>query len=325
MSIVIDNVICCLHNTFIPKQQEIKMNTNNNYDIIEGYRDEGFKNQGNTMMSTVYQDGVYDITNEQYHASAGISRSKLMLLNKSPYHFWYETISGLAQKQEATPSMNIGSAFHTMLLEPAKFQMEFAIAPKIDRRTKQGKLDWEEFEKLSFGKIILTDEQFSKISKMVDLVSKHEIVTTLLDEAVFEQSIYWTDKETGLQFKTRPDIWSSKMVVDIKTTNNANLYSFSRSALEYGYYLQAGMAFEACKAIGRSFEMFVILACEKDEPHVPAVYIMKEEALNFGIEQFNTYKRRLKECIDSNKWEGYLVQELGVPKYATINDEEKAA
>lgn len=277
------------------------------------------------IMNTVYNDGVYDITNEQYHESDGISRSQLMLLDKSPYHFWYQTLSGLAIKQESTPAMNIGSAFHTMLLEPAKFQKEFAVAPKVDRRTTKGKEEWEIFSTLSFGKIILTDDQFSKVSKMVELVSKHEIVTTLLDEAVYEQSIYWTDKETGLQFKTRPDIWSSKMVVDLKTTANASPYSFTRSALEYGYYLQAGMAYEACKALGKPFDMFVILACEKEEPHVPAIFIMKEEALNFGVEQFNIYKRRLKQCLDSNKWEGYLVQELGVPTFAVNSLQEKAA
>jgi hypothetical protein len=32
----------------------------------------------------------------------------------------------------------------------------------------------------------------------------------------------------------------------------------------------------------------------------------------------------LKKCMDENKWEGYLVQELSVPKYALI-EEEKAA
>jgi len=275
-------------------------------------------------MNTKYNDGVYDITNEQYHASEGISRSKLMLLDKSPYHFWYETMSGLAVKSDATPAMNIGSAFHTMLLEPAKFQQEFAVMPNLDRRTKGGKEMYEEFLTHAEGKIILTADQFSKVSKMVDLISKHEIVTTLLDEAVYEQSIYWTDKETGLQFKTRPDIWSSKMVVDLKTTNDASAYSFMRSALVYGYYLQAGMAHEACKAIGKPFDMFVILACEKEEPHVPAIYIMKDEALQFGIDQFTNYKRKLKKCMDENKWEGYLVQELSVPKYALI-EEEKAA
>lgn len=276
-------------------------------------------------MNSIYKDGIYDITNEQYHASQGISRSKLMLLDKSPYHFWYETMSGLAEKHESTAAMNIGSAFHTMLLEPEKFQMEFAVSPKVDRRTKQGKEEWELFSQISEGKIILSDDQFVKVNKMVALVSKHEIVTTLLGEAVYEQSIFWTDKETELQFKTRPDIWSSKMVVDLKTTNDASAYSFMRSALNYGYYLQAGMAFEACKAIGKPFDMFVILACEKEAPHVPAIYIMKDDALQFGIDQFTSYKRKLKKCMDENKWEGYVVQELAVPKYAMINDEELAA
>lgn len=268
-----------------------------------------------------YEDGVYDISNEQYHSSEGISRSRLMLLDKSPYHFWYETMSGLAKPKESTCSMNIGSAFHTLLLEPTKWSDEFAVAPQVDRRTKQGKTDWEAFNSDNAGKIILTSDQFEKVRNMVDLVSKHEIVTTLLDDAVYEQSIYWTDKDTGLQFKTRPDIWSSKMVVDLKTTSDASSYAFTRSALTYGYYLQAGMAFEACKAIGRPFEMFVILACEKEEPYVPAVYIMKDEALQFGVQQFNTYKHRLKECLDKNQWEGYLVQELGVPKFALNNEE----
>jgi hypothetical protein len=72
--------------------------------------------------------------------------------------------------------------------------------------------------------------------------------------------------------------------------------------------------------------MFVILACEKDAPHVPAIYIMKDEALQFGINQFTTYKRKLKKCLDANKWEGYLVQELNVPTFALNSlEEEKAA
>jgi hypothetical protein len=279
-------------------------------------------NEQDIQTITRYEDGVYTISNEQYHASMGISRSKLMLLDKSPYHFWYETLSGMAEKREATEAMNVGSAFHTLLLEPAKFNDEFAIAPSVDRRTKQGKEDWQVFCESSIGKIVLTDDQFVKVTKMVELVSKHDIVATLLDDAEFEKSIYWTDQETGLQFKCRPDIWSSKMVVDLKTTNDASSYSFMRSALSYGYYLQAGMAFEAAKALGKPFEMFVILACEKQAPYVPAVYIMKNEALQFGIDQFTKYKRKLKECFDSNIWEGYLVQELEVPKYATIEEEK---
>ncbi len=268
------------------------------------------------------KDGIYDITNDEYHASGGISRSKLMLLDKSPYHFWYETLSGLAQKKESTPAMSIGSAFHTLLLEPSKFTEEFAILPKADRRTMQGRQEYELFMKESAGKIALTDDQFVKVNNMVALVSKHEIVETLLNEAQFEQSIYWTDKETGLQFKTRPDIWSSKMVVDLKTTADASPRAIQASAIKYGYLIQAAMTYEACKVIGKPFEMFVILACEKEVPHVPSVFMLTDDALQFGLDQFEKYKKILKQCLDSNKWPGYPVQELSIPKYATISEEE---
>jgi hypothetical protein len=52
---------------------------------------------------------------------------------------------------------------------------------------------------------------------------------------------------------------------------------------------------------------------------------MKEEALKFGIDQFNAYKRKLKKCMDENRWEGYLVQELTVPTFAVSSLEDKAA
>lgn len=276
------------------------------------------------MEKKKFDDGIYYITNEQYHAASGVSRSRLMLLDKSPYHFWYEVMSGEAEIKEATPAMNIGSAFHTMLLEPELFEREYIVMPQIDRRTKQGKEDYQAFVDGSTGKIVLTAEQFEKVSKMAELVNRHEIVTTLLDEAVFEQSIFWTDKETNIQFKARPDIWSAKMIVDLKTTADASMYKIQRSALEYSYFLQAGMCYEGCKAIGKPFEMFTILAVEKEPPYVPSVFILTDDALQYGIDQFMNYKKKLYECLSTDKWPGYPVQELAVPQYAQnqLQDEE---
>ncbi len=293
-----------------------------------------------------YKDGVYNISSEEYHGSEGVSRSQLMLLDKSPYHFWYQCLSGLATKKEATPAMIIGALFHTLLLEPEMFDEEYIVKPVLpklpeelrlkdvgrelfeyqkDARERQSlinKVTIENFNSRSEGRIILSQDQLDLAIKMAELVNKHEIVTTLLDEAKFEQSIFWTDKETGLQFKARPDIWSSKVVVDLKTTEDASPHRFMSSAYSYGYYLQAGMIYEACQAIEKPFDMFVILAIEKKEPYVPSVFMMDEAALQFGIDQFQLYKKRLKECLDSDKWPGYPVQELGLPRYATIDNEE---
>ena len=117
-------------------------------------------------MKVVYRDGVHDITNDEYHAANGISRSRLMLLDKSPYHYWYEVLSGEAEVRESTPAMLIGSLFHTLLLEPEKFDREYALMPKIDRRTKQGKEDYEAFVQEAQNKIILTNVIIICICKM---------------------------------------------------------------------------------------------------------------------------------------------------------------
>jgi hypothetical protein len=69
--------------------------------------------------------------------------------------------------------------------------------------------------------------------------------------------------------------------------------------------------------------MFVVLAIEKKEPYAPSVFMMNEEALQFGIDQFNAYKKKLAQCLEKNEWPGYPVQELSMPKYAQINSEEE--
>lgn len=270
------------------------------------------------MTKAHYEDGIYDISNEQYHAADAISRSKLIILDKSPFHFWYEVYSGDAPKNDPTPAMNIGSAFHTLLLEPNLFNQQYAVLPKVDRRTTKGKEQYEIFITENMGKIVLTEDQFGELNSMISHVRKHDIVNTLLEGAEFEKSIFWTDEETGLQFKSRPDILQSQMVVDLKTTNDASNHIFMRSAYNYGYYLQAGMAYEACKSIGRPLDNFSILAIEKQAPHVPSVFVMDKDAIQFGINQFNAYKMKLKKCLESNNWPAYMIQELSVPGYATI-------
>lgn len=270
-----------------------------------------------------FEDGVYDISNEEYHGSEGLSRSQIILMDKSPYHFWFGAISGLSTKKEATDALNIGAAFHTILLEPDLFKEEYAVMPKIDRRTTKGKEDYALFTENNGHKIVLTQEQYDTVYTMAYHVKQHDIVHTLIGDAQFERSIFWTDKETGLQFKARPDIWSNKMVVDLKTSKDAAPGMFINSAYRYGYYLQCGMFFEACESIGRPIEMFVNLVIEKEEPYVPATFIMDEKAIDFGREQFRIYKNRIKECMDTENWPGYAVQEISIPKYATINTEEE--
>lgn len=285
--------------------------------------------------------GIYSITNEDYHAAAGFSRTQLMHLDKSPYHFWYNVLSGEAEKPKDTPSKVIGNAFHTLLLEPNLFDKEYIIKPRLEQLPEKvlmkdvGKEQYEqvkqarnearernlllvhEFDANRKNKIIITEAEFAKVSKMVEMVKRHDIVDTLLKDAVYEKSIFWNDPETGILFKARPDIWSSKMVVDLKTITDVAEYKLKRSALDYGYYLQAGMMYEGCKVLGKPFDVYTILAVEKELPYAPAPFILDDFALQYGIDQFQKYKDMLAKCIKEKKWDGYPIRELNVAEYIT--------
>lgn len=275
---------------------------------------------GDTMIKTKYEDGIYSISNDEYHSSTAYSRSQLLTLAKTPYHFWYEHLSGRATPKEETEALIVGSALHTLILEPHLFEHSFAVLPKLDRRTKEGKKDYELFITENPNQKILTQEQFDKINSIKSHIMEHDVVPILLKDSVYEQSLFWTDKDTGLQFKARPDIWSKNMIMDLKSTDDSSLLRFKASAYKYGYYLQAAMLYEACMALDKPFKLFVILAIEKKEPYVPSVFIIKGEALDFGLEQFDFYKKQLYHCLKSNRWSAFSIHELDVPSYATINE-----
>ena len=268
-----------------------------------------------------FEDGVFDISSDEYHQSSGVSRSALMLLKRSPYHFWYEYKSGLAEKKEATDAMNLGSAFHTLVLEPHKFNDEFIIRPSIDRRTTKGKEEYAEFEVSAGMRIILTNEQYNKAEQMANALIKNSTISNLLDGALFEQSIFWTDEDTGLQFKARPDIWQPAIVSDLKSTADAEYRAFQYSSSKHGYFLQAGMMYEAMLSINKPFEAYVIIASEKEPPYAPAIYPMSEKAIEFGREMFGVYKRHLKQCITNDEWPSYPMREIEPSPYAYLDIE----
>jgi len=294
-----------------------------------------------------FSDGIHNISNAEYHAAEGVSRSSLMLFNKSPYHYWYKVISGLATKEEPTKSMSLGDAFHALLLEPERFKTDYLVYPELEKLPEKvllkdvGKEQFnaykklvaeiknrndallDEFSILSEGKTVIPQSIFLEANKMVSLFYTHTDVSNYLEGCVFEQSIFWTDEETGLQFKARPDAWGGQLIMDIKTARDLSTRRIEYSAIEYGYFLQSGMIHEGCKAIGMPIKAFGTIAVENKEPYVPRFLPMSDESLSIGINTFHRHKKTLKRCLETNRWPAYELEELNCPRWYTINEEEE--
>lgn len=267
-----------------------------------------------------YDNGIHTISNEYYHGSQGISRSALMRFKQSPKHYWYEYLSGLKEHSKSTPAMLLGEITHLLTLEPELFSKNYAVSPKFRKNTKVGKSDHAAFEADNYNKIIVDEEIYALAKGMSDAVKENELSNELIKYAACEKSIYFTHHETGLQCKVRPDAWNGSLVIDLKTTANACYRDFQNSAFKYGYFLQAGMIYEALKSIGQKMEKFVFIVVEKEAPYALGIYTLDDEAIDYGIKQFDTLMNELSMCLKINKFGDYGIQTLSVPGYARFDE-----
>jgi len=262
--------------------------------------------------------GVFDYSMEQYHASEGLSRSSLWTFKNLPYKFWYEKLSGQYEPPAENEAYILGDLVHVMMLEPHKLMDEYIISPNLDRRTKEGKRMYEEFLEEATGRKCVKGETWDQAVEMCASLKANSTVGDLLNEAKMEKSIYWKHEATGLICKARPDVWRDNIISDLKTTLDASYRGFQLSAYKYGYFLQAGMIYEAMKSIGETPVSFVNICVEKMPPYAVALYLMDDEALQFGIDMFHSIMERIAICYQRNVWPDYGIQKLTIPNYASM-------
>lgn len=264
-----------------------------------------------------YDNGVHCIANADYHSSSGVSRSALMEFKRSPFHYWNRYHSGLSDSSDSsTAAMVMGNLVHTMVLEPHKFDEDFVMRPDMDRRTNAGKMAFNQFTMTLAGRQSVTYDQVQVADAIQKSVLAQPMCEALLTGCKIERSIYFTHKATGIQCKVRPDAWNNGIVIDLKTTNDASFRAFQSSAFKYGYFLQAGMIHQGLESLGLSLEKFIFMAVEKEKPHAVALYVLDEEAIDYGVCRFNTLMEHYAECLKADRWPSFGLQVLTVPTYA---------
>lgn len=245
------------------------------------------------------------MTNKEYHAHPAFSSTHLKKIQCStPFHYKY----WVDNPQEQTPSLLFGSAAHKAVLEPETFSEEFAVAPNVDRRTKEGKEIYAAFVEESQGKDVISASDFETIEDMKDAIDNYPLARQLLTGEC-EKSFFWIDTDTGEECKVRPDCITEfegkKYIVDYKTTDSCADGHFERTCRKYGYKLQAGMYVEGLFNTKYEDCGFAFVAQEKSAPYAVRVFICDPEFIKEGQEQFHQMLSILHECINTGNWYGY--------------------
>ena len=259
--------------------------------------------------------------NADYHAHPAISKSHLDLIARSPLHYWARYIDPNRVPTEPTDAMRLGTAVHTLTLEADQFEARYVTTPAVDRRTKEGKARWLEFQAEAGGRELIDADDRVIISRMAESVWRHPAAAMLLHwQGKAETTHMWIDPTTGAECKCRPD-WltnDGNLIIDLKTTEDASPIGFQRSVANYRYHVQASWYLDGVEAAtGHRPDQFIFICVEKKPPYAVAVYAADAEMIQIGAETAARDLARLVECKASNTWPGYSdqIEPLSLPAW----------
>lgn len=266
----------------------------------------------------------------EYLAYPAVGSSALRtIIDRSPAHYLWD----LEHPKESTPAQSLGTAIHQAILEPAFFKSEVRVPPIFHGKTQKGepttsmnckevKEQAEAWYLENHGKTILNREDYETVQGILDSLSKHKQASKLLAncEGESEESLFWTDPETGIQCKSRPDRRrEGHIMIDVKTTMDASYRSFQKDIANYGYHIQAAMYLDAASAVfSQVFDTFIIIAIEKEAPYAVNVFQLDEFAIREGQELYYGALKTLKKCQETKIYPAYgeLITPIALPTWA---------
>jgi exodeoxyribonuclease VIII len=227
--------------------------------------------------------------------------------------------------------MRFGSALHTYTLEPDLFAARYACKPEgIDRRTKEGKAAWELFLQEAGTREHTTTEELAQLDAMRLALRRHPAAAALIDgRGESETSVFWTDPETGVRCRCRPDrIRHDGIVVDLKSTEDASPGAVARTMHNLGYYIQAPFYADGCLAAGVPVRAFAFVFVEKQAPHAVACYVLDEQSMEAGRRAYRDALATVAKCQATNTWPSYSDQlnQIALPAWAlrAANENQEA-
>lgn len=263
------------------------------------------------MAEDKHPTGLVDISNDDYHAGPGISKSHLdAIAEKSPLHYWHKYINPERERAEPTTAMKLGTAIHSAILEPDLFATNFVQAPAFNRRTKEGRALAEEFEAKNEGKTVLTPEDHQTCLTIRDRVYAHPLAAGLLKDGKAEQSYYANDPETGELIKCRFDylLDSGEMAIDVKSAIDASPAGFGRAVGNLRYDVAPAWYFDVLDVLyGEVPDHWVWLVVEKEPPYAIGIYYVLPEMVQRAREAARRDFMRIVECKQKDHWPDYAL------------------
>ena len=251
-----------------------------------------------------FKTGIYeDLDYETYDSIPAWRSHDLTSIAKCPFTW--------KNKHQVTtsPALIEGRLQHSVFLELDKFDEEYVIEPPLDRRTKIGKAEYEDFMSGLNGRTPVKQDLFDVC------MERREAMAEFIPEPHHrcELTLCWEwhghPCKGKLDWHTGTDIW------DLKTCRDASPRGFRSAINNFLYFQQAAYYLNGCRSVGLPTEKFYFLAVEKAHPYPHAVYTLSDEAIVYGNaknEQALSLGLKCQENNDYRPFNNSGVVEFGV-------------
>lgn len=253
---------------------------------------------------------------------------------KSPRHYAF----GKAEISDSTPSMNLGTMVHTMVLEPETFTEKYFVFKKqmypfpdrspLLKENKEAK-ELAEAAVIAKGGMIVTEDLFDQAVGMATSIMANPTAYQMFKDCDHrEESIYVKLRISGVERKIRirPDAYGPNFYISLKTTKDASPNGFEREANNYMYALSEALYYDILTQVMKSITQGYIVAVESSEPYNCAIYDILQfpEFLDYGRWLYKRAVKIISETESTKHRQGYeyfhpegkSVFGLGVPEYA---------
>ena len=260
-------------------------------------------------------------SNDEYHEKIEYCGSSILKkFKRSPLH-WREEVG------VQTDAFTFGSAYHTYMLEPDKFNDQFWVFDdeKIvnelledgfskPRATKKYKGWLYNYEMENDGKLRLSAEEMNRILMMSRRLLAHPYAKSLLSNGEAERSFYAEMETTvgiDVKCKARPDYLKEKkrIVVDLKTCQDASAEGFQKAAAKWDYHIAAALYLDIVEGYYKTGLpwSFIFIAQEKFPPYAFNIFEASPNFIGQGRYEYELLMMLVKQCETNGKYPGYQV------------------
>lgn len=271
---------------------------------------------------------VKDLSSNEYHSlKDSYSSSQLKTMLEDPEIFYRKYVIKEIEKEEI-PAFDVGTYFHTAILEPHKLKDECAVYSGI-RRGKE----WESFKETHKGKAIITEAEMGSAQSLISAVKNSKISQDLLSKGmpevscfidvfvysgeVFSQGnvltrdgwlpslVFHLAEDFGVKIclKVRADLLGNDFILDLKsTTGNAkNEHSIKQKVSMYSYDLSAALYLDVFSiGLNSPIPSFIWTFASKDYGNCKN-YLASLDNIRIGRRKWRKAVMLLAEYI-SNNW-----------------------